>query len=218
VKTVTPDAALVVFIRQAVELGDRFLRPVEGGIEAGHLRQIRLRLLHGPDRRQVVRLMQRRQRHEGFQPGHRRRRDQQRRRVIGSAMHHTVTDPGQNMVLETCAQQSGDPLQGLRMAGHFAVVPGLVDHPLAGAVLDLEAWCRPQALDLADRDGPHGRGRRQGKERELETRRAGVEYQDTLFHFRLPFSSAIDRCAGHQTDRRARGEPHRSRFESRVPS
>jgi hypothetical protein len=143
---------------------------VEGGIEAGHLRQIRLYLLHGTDRRQVVRLMQRRQRHEGFQPGHRRRRDEQRRRVIGSTMHHAVTDTGQNMVPETRPQQSGDPLQGLRMAGHFAVVPLLVDNPLAGAVLDLEAWRRSQALDLADGDSPHGRGRRQGKERELEAR------------------------------------------------
>jgi ribosomal protein S28E/S33 len=44
---------------------------VEGGIEAGDLRQVRLHLLHGADRGEVVRLMQRRQRHEGFQPGHR---------------------------------------------------------------------------------------------------------------------------------------------------
>ncbi len=173
-EAVAAHAALEVLVGQPVELRDALLSLVEGGVETGDLRQIRLHLLHGTDRRQVVRLMQRRQRDEVLEAAHRFRCHQQGSRVVGAAMHDAVADAGQNTALETRAKQSGDPLQRLRMTAHLALVPLLVGNPLAGAILDLEPRCGSQALDLADRNGVHLTGRADGEQRELEARRAGV--------------------------------------------
>jgi hypothetical protein len=204
VETVAAHTALEVLVRQAVELRDPLLRLVEGGVEAGDLRQIRLYLLHGTDRRQVVRLVQRRQRDEVLESPHRFRRHQQRCRVIGSAMHDAVTDTGQHAALEARAQQSGDPLQGLRMAGDLALVPLFVGDPLAGAILDLEARRGAQPLDLANRGGAHLPSRGERKQRELEARRAGIENQNQLFHLRLLPSASLDPLPHSPSGRRPR--------------
>ena len=58
VEPVAPDARLVQLGRQRESLRDVGIGPVEGGVEAGDLRQIRHPLQQQGDRRQVVGLMQ----------------------------------------------------------------------------------------------------------------------------------------------------------------
>jgi hypothetical protein len=206
-EAVTPDAALVVFVGQTVELRDHLLRLVEGGIEAGDLRQLGSAppARHGSPRGCAADAAAPAARSP--RAGHRLRRDQQRRRVIGAAMHDAVTDTRQHAALETRAQQSGDPLQGLRVVATSLVLPLLVGNPLAGTILDLEARCRAQPFDLADGDGAHLTCRRHCKERELQARRAGVEDQNHLFHFSLrSLSGPPQAAAGHQAGDRTRGE------------
>ncbi len=50
------------FARQGEAGDDLGMVPMEGSVEAGHLRQTRSNRLRGPDSGQIVRLMQRRER------------------------------------------------------------------------------------------------------------------------------------------------------------
>ena len=71
-------------------------RAVERGVEAGHLRaDLGRRSMQQPDRRQVVRLVQRRQRDELLQVGQHRRIRRTGRRIRQAAMHHAMADAGQ---------------------------------------------------------------------------------------------------------------------------
>ena len=63
VEAVAPHAALGDRRGQRERLRDRGLVAMERGVEAGDLRQLRRALEQRPDRRQVVRLVQRRERH-----------------------------------------------------------------------------------------------------------------------------------------------------------
>jgi len=63
------------------------------GIEARHLRHIGLEFAQGPDCRQVVRLVQRRQRHQLFQLVKDRTIDDYRRRKSQPTMDHPVANP-----------------------------------------------------------------------------------------------------------------------------
>ena len=67
VEPIAPHPLFPVNARQGEQPRQFRLAKVERGIEAGHLRQIRLYRADGADAGQIMRLMQRRQRHEGFQ-------------------------------------------------------------------------------------------------------------------------------------------------------
>ncbi len=67
-------------------------RVMEGGVEAGDLRQVRPRRGDGADRRQVVRLVQRRQRHQRVERGQQRVGDARGARVVRAAMHDAMAD------------------------------------------------------------------------------------------------------------------------------
>ena len=62
VEAVAADALVVERARQGVAVGVRGVAAVEGGVEAGDLRHVRVDLHREADRREVVRLVQRRQR------------------------------------------------------------------------------------------------------------------------------------------------------------
>ena len=61
-KAVAPDALVVELMRDGVVVGDRVMVAMKRGVEAGDLRQCRKIGEQRADRRQIVRLVQRRQR------------------------------------------------------------------------------------------------------------------------------------------------------------
>ncbi len=67
---------------------------MKGGVKTGNLRNIRGNSSNCADRGDVVRLMQRRERHERFKRGEDRVVDQNRGRVMQPAVHHAVADTG----------------------------------------------------------------------------------------------------------------------------
>ena len=92
VEAVAAHALVVEVARQRVAVGVLGMPAVEGGVEAGHLRHGRVDLHCEPDRREIVRLVQRRQRCERGQPRQDGRIDAHRPVVVGTAVHDAVAD------------------------------------------------------------------------------------------------------------------------------
>jgi hypothetical protein len=92
VEAIAAHALVVQFHRQCEHLRQFGLRAVEGGVEAGHLRHARLAFEHQPDRHQVVRLVQRRQRDELLQVRQHFAVHAHRRRVLHANMHDAMAD------------------------------------------------------------------------------------------------------------------------------
>ena len=87
---------------------------MEGGVETGDLRQIRMRLADRPNRREIMRLMQRRERDERRKLLDDFVRQEQRRRVFGAAVNDAVTNSRDVAPLKPlCA----DPHHRLRRRG-----------------------------------------------------------------------------------------------------
>ena len=91
-ETVAPDAFGMELVRNCVVIRQGIVVAMKRGIEAGDLRQRREVVEQRPDRRQIMRLVQRRQRDVAFQPCHDRMVDQHRAPMIGPAMHDTMAD------------------------------------------------------------------------------------------------------------------------------
>ena len=108
-EAVGEDALVGEFARQAVELGQPRHGAVEGGVEAGHLRQVRHMFGDHVDRRQVVRLVQGRQRNQRPHGAERRSIDQDRTGEIAPAMDHPVSggDDAKALVVDARASPSG---------------------------------------------------------------------------------------------------------------
>ena len=70
VEAVTPDALGMKLVRDRVVIGQRIVIAVKGRIETGDLRQCRKIVQQRSDRREVMRLVQRRQRSVSLQPRH----------------------------------------------------------------------------------------------------------------------------------------------------
>lgn len=79
-------------MRDRVVIGDRAVRSMKGGIEAGHLRQAREAGKDRPDRRQIVRLVQWCEIDEAFQAGDNAVIDRYRPVKVRAAMHDAVSD------------------------------------------------------------------------------------------------------------------------------
>jgi len=119
----------------------RFFRlgAVKGGVEAGDLGQVRPQRRQGADRRQVVRLVQRRQRHQGRQFLDHGRRDQGRAGEAHPAVHDAMPGRDQPLAFAVAAQEIGGP-------GDRAVVPSWVpDRQLCSS------WRSPAALETVKR-------------------------------------------------------------------
>ena len=91
VKTIAADARVMETAGQGEPVGEIRAAAVEGGIEAGHLRQVRLHRGNGADAGEIVRLVQGCERTERLELGEHSRIDPDRRGVVDPAMHHPVT-------------------------------------------------------------------------------------------------------------------------------
>jgi hypothetical protein len=173
VKTVAPHAGVVQLHGNGEAARDVGIGGVKRGVEAGDLRQARPALDQGADRRQVVRLMERRKGNQFFERGDNTGVEPHRLRILHPAVDDAVADRRE---FEAAAL----PAQKIREIGDRAVVtearplaPGLLGQRLAVGAARGEAWRRIETLDLAANDGielpvPLG------KEQELDAGRAGV--------------------------------------------
>ena len=92
VEAVAAHAFVVEMLRDRVVVRQRIVAAVEGGVEAGDLRQVGGARENGADRREIVRLVQRRQRHIAFELGQHLVVDQDRPVVVRAAMHDAMPD------------------------------------------------------------------------------------------------------------------------------
>ena len=104
-KAVPAHAAIGDRPGQRERLRHRRRAAVEGRVEARHLRQLRLALEQRPDRGQIVRLVQRRERNVLFERRQDRRIHAHGLRVLEPAVHHAVADARQAMPGKLGAQE-----------------------------------------------------------------------------------------------------------------
>ena len=173
-KAVAPDALLVVLARQREGIGHERVAAVKRGVEAGHLRRPREGDTRRVDAGQIVRLVQRRQRHQGFELGPAVVVDHDRLDMLGPAMHHAMADGRDLAVREAQAQPVQHALQGMAVVGHRAVEPLLVAFARGRDGAEMRALAQP--LDLADGQAIQAM-RALLEQRELDRRRTGVEGQ-----------------------------------------
>ena len=207
-EAVAEDAALGDRLRQRERLRDRRLAAVERGVEAGHLRQLRQPLEQHPDRRQVVRLVQRRERDVLFERREHRRIDAHRLGVLEAAVHDPMTDADEPVLGEPLTQERDEVIERAVMTERDALAPRLLVDGRAAAVLGNEARRRVQPLGLPARDEREAL-RAVGEQRELEARRARVQYGDRIGHVsaRPPCGHLRDGLAGRFAPRVARPAP-----------
>ena len=148
VEAVAPDAFGMELVRDRVMVGERIVVAMEGGIEAGDLRQCREIAQQRPDRRQVVRLMQRRQRDVALQPRHDRMIDQHRASMIRPAMDDAMAD-GDGVDVEFVAQPgAGDRHRG-RHIRHRLDRIGPVGQRIAGRAAGAQSRTAADPVHLA---------------------------------------------------------------------
>ena len=148
VEAVAAHALVVERARQGVAVAMRGMPAMEGGIETGDLRQGRVDLHREADRREIVRLVQRRELLVGGQPVEHGRVDQHRARVVGAAVHDAVAD---GTKLE--AVEGPQPCAGLgdggRQIGHARRRVGAVDQHRSIGGSGAQARPHPDAVNLA---------------------------------------------------------------------
>jgi len=137
VEAVTADAVLLVkVVGQAVEVGVRRQRLVEGSVENGDLRHIRKELQGNADTGDVDRIMQRCEIRQFLDVGDHRRRDDHRAGEFVAAMDDAMADGTDLFRVES----EGLAEQGRRFPDHLEQVGklerGVVDRSLLGANLD----------------------------------------------------------------------------------
>ena len=169
------------FFRQREHLGQPRVAAVERRVEAGDLRQFRPPLEQHANRRQVVRLMQRRERRQRAESLHDAGIHQDRLRESGTAVDHTMAHPCQPILGHFPAKKAGQVLEGAVVTEVRPVTPGfLVDHA-ARPVLCHEARARVQLFGLP----AHHQIELVtacGEERELDGRGSGVDDKDGISH------------------------------------
>ena len=138
-------------------------------------------LEHLPDRRQVVRLVQGRQRHELLQRFEDPRVHAHGLRVRHAAVHDPMADAHEPVAAQALAQVADQMVHGAGMAQRLAFAPGLLGVDLADVVPGHETGRRMQALDLAAQGEIESRGIAQ-VHRELDARGTGVEHGDGVGH------------------------------------
>ena len=167
---------------QREHLGHRRVAAMERRVEAGDLRQFRPPLEQHPDRGQVVRLVQRRERRQRAESLHDVAIHQDRLRERGAAVDDAMAHPGQPMFGHLAAEKAGQVLEG-------AVVPEV--RPVApGSARRRRSPVRSFATKRGVRVQPFGLPAHhqiefvtaRGEERELDGRGSGVDDQDGVSH------------------------------------
>ena len=110
-KTIAAHALCVQLRRQREHLGNLRIAAVERSVEAGHLRQLRQTFEQQADRREIVRLVQRRQRNEFLERLQHLRVDSYGPAELEPAMHDAVAYANQSRTgLDSRADERRDGL------------------------------------------------------------------------------------------------------------
>ena len=122
---------------------------MERGVEARHLRQIGPACQQHPDRRQVVGLVQRRQRNESLESGQHIGIDPHRSREVRSAVHHTMPDRLEFHPRRLTPEELGKIVDSAVVSQRDAVAPALFRRDDAARGARDEVRGRVDALDLS---------------------------------------------------------------------
>lgn len=165
---------------------------MERRIEAGHLRQVGLDQLQRPDRREIVRLMQRRQRNPFLKPCQHGGIDGKRRGKRHSAMHHPMADGGEAQTGRHFAYPREQPLERLRAVARAQVFVQRMDGETArGRGRHAQARRLTDALDAAAASGLRCvRAIASDENGEPEAGGAGIEDEHGLIHRASPVAGA----------------------------
>ncbi len=121
---------------------------MEGGVEAGHLRQLRLVLHQHADRLEVVRLVQGRQRNELLQVSDNLGSQSDRRGVDGAAMHHPMANGHQPVLAKLLPQEAGQMSEPAIVAKRLSLRPPPFADDGARGIFGLESGGAVKPLDL----------------------------------------------------------------------
>ena len=151
---------------------------VERGVEAGDLQHVGECGARGLDAGDVVRQVQRRQRHQCAQRGKHLVVDGARRAEARGAVNHAVADRGKLQLREFGVQQCEDRAECVAVAAQLACRQTAVvqDAAIRGARLEVSVLAQP--VDLACRGPLQQPGGIDREQRELDRRGAGVEGDD----------------------------------------
>ncbi len=181
VKAVALDAGTADLPGQWNHFRDGRLTAMEARVEAGDLRHAGKPVGHCFNRRQVVRLMERRQRDQRSQILQNSRRDNGGTGVPRAAVHDTVTDTEHARAAVLGAEPRGEsPKRGASVID--GAIQRVIGEDLAPRVLRRESRRGPDALDLAPRLQAPGFDLRPPIDAELEARGARVEHDRVVVH------------------------------------
>src|SRR5262245_872910 len=166
---------------------------MESGVEAGDLRYRRRDGSDGADGGDVMRLVQRRQRHQLLKTGYYALIDDDRLGIGRSAMHDTVADAGKSGL---AAHMVLKPVLNGRDGGAVVVAGyGLIRHAAALGIRNLQPGRCPDTLDLTVHAGLKRPVGSRFKHRELDAGRSGVDDEDRLAHRFRAFSDHVEPAA-----------------------
>jgi hypothetical protein len=178
-EAVAANALLIELLRKRVVVREFRVPAMEGGIEAGDLRQLRLSLPQRADRAEVVGLVEWSQRREGLKPLERDIVDQNWLAVIRPAMNHAMADRSRQGS-DLGAKELDDLAQGCGHIRRVSSGPGFVDKSFALHGLGREVGMDANALDLPLEPAPQLIASADQEELELDARAAGVDDEDGL--------------------------------------
>jgi hypothetical protein len=148
VKAVAAHAGRRELARQGELLRESRLSAMEGGVEAGHLRQVWRRSGDVVDRRETVRLVKRRKRHQLGQPGPHGIIDPDRRGEGRAAMDDAMAEGHHRPAAQQRGTQPED-LRGCRAVIERRGAPAALGHDRSRAIGRAEAWREADLLDLS---------------------------------------------------------------------
>ena len=183
---------------------------MERGVEARDLRQIRYGVEQRADGREIVRLVQRRERIQALEVGKDVGIDADGRRIREAAVHDAMADGAQRMIAEVLADERDDMRERSIMSERGAVGPSPLAQSFAARIEGFEARRRIDLFDLPVVQ-PSEIAAALGEQRELDARRAGVDDGDRIAHggpgppMAAP-QGARSKRRGYHASAQARGE------------
>ena len=196
VEAVAAHAFGVEALRDRVVVGKRAVAAMKGGVEAGDLRQIRKARADRADRRQVVGLMQRRERNVALESRKHVVVDQDRPIVVRAAMDDAMADRDRDRGFCVSRSQAPTFCIAAGRSGTSSAPIGLVDQRRAvgparragaGASPMPSIWPLIRRLSSLGARGP--------EHLELDARRAGIDDEDRVHGGHAAGSAAMRRRA-----------------------
>ena len=207
-EAVAANAGVVKLRREREPLRELGRRPVERGVEARNLREIRRTLGEQSDGREVVRLVEWGERHERLELPEEVSVDARGRGVREPAVHHAVADAEQFVPGEPAPQERQ---QMIERGSVTEFLPGVFRFDAPGRATGYESWSRVELLDLSAtvelKEAPA-----LDVQRVLDAGRAGVENGDRIRH-----RSATRSRRSHVVGLGRRAAGRRRRFLSPFP-